>query len=141
MLKCCFLSSIESRFNFGKYENLTLADVLDIDMMYVVWCVYQCDVYFLISDNAINQIKKAFPEFNASDNFIKHCHVRKLIFEFWESEEEESSGDFDYYGNDSYESESFERYCGSYTQDEMRYSDDDIDTIFDGNPLAYWNID
>lgn len=30
---------------------------------------------------------------------------------------------------------------GSYAQDEMGYSDDDIDTIFDGDPSAYWNID
>lgn len=36
---------------------------------------------------------------------------------------------------------SYERYRGSYAQDEMGYSDDDIDTIFDGNPDAYWNID
>jgi hypothetical protein len=32
-------------------------------------------------------------------------------------------------------------YSGSYAQDEMGYSDDDIDTIFDGDPDAYWNID
>lgn len=36
---------------------------------------------------------------------------------------------------------SYERYGGSYAQDEMGYSDDDIDTIFDGDPSAYWNID
>lgn len=35
----------------------------------------------------------------------------------------------------------FGRYAGSYAQDEMGYSDDDIDTIFDGDPSAYWNID
>ena len=33
------------------------------------------------------------------------------------------------------------KYAGSYAQDEMGYSDDDIDTIFDGDPDAYWNID
>ena len=32
-------------------------------------------------------------------------------------------------------------YRGSYAQDEMEYRDDDIDTIFDGDPSAYWNID
>jgi hypothetical protein len=32
-------------------------------------------------------------------------------------------------------------HCGSYVQDEMGYSDDDIDTILDGNPDTYWNID
>lgn len=35
----------------------------------------------------------------------------------------------------------YERYGGSYAQDEMGYSDDEIDTIFDGDPDAYWNID
>ena len=35
----------------------------------------------------------------------------------------------------------YDRYNGSYAQDEMGYSDDDIDTIFDGDPDAYWNID
>ena len=39
------------------------------------------------------------------------------------------------------ENSSYEKYCGSYAQDEMGYSDDDIDTIFDGDPNAYWNID
>ena len=43
-------------------------------------------------------------------------------------------------GNDYYQ-ESYGRYAGSYAQDEMGYSDDDIDTIFDGDPDAYWNID
>lgn len=32
-------------------------------------------------------------------------------------------------------------YRGSYAQEEMGYTDDDIDTIFDGDPSAYWNID
>lgn len=40
-----------------------------------------------------------------------------------------------------YEEPTYERYNGSYAQDVMGYSDDDIDTIFDGNPDAYWNID
>lgn len=33
------------------------------------------------------------------------------------------------------------KYEGTYAQDEAGYSDDDIDTIFDGEPDAYWNID
>ncbi len=40
-----------------------------------------------------------------------------------------------------YEPHHYSEYAGSYAQDEMGYSDDDIDTIFDGDPLAYWNID
>ena len=40
-----------------------------------------------------------------------------------------------------YERPTYGRYAGSYAQDEMGCSDDDIDTIFDGDPSAYWNID
>ncbi|MBD5197508.1 MAG: hypothetical protein HDS89_08695 [Bacteroidales bacterium] len=32
-------------------------------------------------------------------------------------------------------------YSGSYAHDVMGYSNDEIDTIFDGDPNAYWNID
>ena len=48
-----------------------------------------------------------------------------------ESSYESNEDEYDGYG----------RYRGSYAQDEMGYSDDDIDTIFDGDPSAYWNID
>lgn len=49
-----------------------------------------------------------------------------------------------YVDDDSdYESQhqSYGKYAGSYAQDVAGYSDDDIDTIFDGDPSAYWNID
>ena len=42
-----------------------------------------------------------------------------------------------YYDYDEYEDE----YAGTYAHDIEGYSDDDIDTIFDGDPDAYWNID
>lgn len=29
----------------------------------------------------------------------------------------------------------------TYAKDIIDYTDDDIDTIFDGNPDVYWNID
>lgn len=35
----------------------------------------------------------------------------------------------------------YEKYRGSYAQDILGWSDDDIDTILDGDPDAYWNID
>ena len=41
------------------------------------------------------------------------------------------------YDYDEYEDE----YAGTYAHDVEGYSDDDIDTIFDGEPEAYWNID
>lgn len=42
-----------------------------------------------------------------------------------------------YYDYDEYEDE----YAGTDAHDVEGYSDDDIDTIFDGDPDAYWNID
>ena len=42
-----------------------------------------------------------------------------------------------YYDYDEYEDE----YTGTYAHDVEGYSDDDIDTIFDGATDAYWNID
>ena len=42
-----------------------------------------------------------------------------------------------YYDYDEYEDE----YAGTYAHDVEGYSDDDIATIFDGDPDAYWNID
>lgn len=56
----------------------------------------------------------------------------------YESEDYSSYDDNEYH-NDNYDE--FGRYRGSYAQDVMGYSDDDIDTIFDGDPDAYWNID
>lgn len=46
-----------------------------------------------------------------------------------------------YYEGQEHDSPTYNRYGGTYAQDEMEYSDDDIDTIFDGDPSAYWNID
>lgn len=51
---------------------------------------------------------------------------------------------FDRYDADEcdYDDEqTYDRYNGTYAQDEMGYSDDDIDTVLDGDPSAYWNID
>lgn len=39
------------------------------------------------------------------------------------------------------EKETYGRYNGTYAQDVAGYSDDEIDTIFEGDPSAYWNID
>jgi hypothetical protein len=42
--------------------------------------------------------------------------------------------------NDEY-SRHYGEYAGTYAQDVMGYSDEDIDAAFDGEPDAYWNID
>lgn len=39
------------------------------------------------------------------------------------------------------EMSTYERYQGSYAQEEGGYSDQEIDELFDGDPDMYWNID
>lgn len=63
--------------------------------------------------------------------FLKK-HKASSWFDLWDDKEEVQKR----------ESTRWERpYIGSYARDEMGYSADDIDTIFDGDPDAYWNID
>lgn len=135
---CSVFDSIEDLFNFGQYEGLSLADVLDINPSYIEWCVYQCDGrHFIISEEAIEQMKKAYPEFKITSNFEYVCEQRQAEFDIEIYDEiEDEAQDYISGGNDS-----FGRYAGTYAQDEMGYSDEDIDTIFDGDPSAYWNID
>ena len=49
----------------------------------------------------------------------------------------------DDYNYDAYEGESrtYDEFAGSYAQDVMGYSDEEIYYAFDGEPDAYWNID
>ena len=88
----------------------------------------------------IIQIKKAFPEIPITSDFEEFCKNRIVDYE---TDNEDSDEQYNsYHTKLGYRSEiSFDRYSGSYAQDEMEYSDDDIDTIFDGYPNAYWNID
>lgn len=44
---------------------------------------------------------------------------------------------YDYY--DDYDH--YDEYAGTYAQEVLGYSDEDIDDVFDGDPDAYWNID
>lgn len=125
-----FFDNIASVFRFGKHRGKSLWSVMSENESYVYWCVNNIPE-FTISKETLRQIRVIFPMFIITSNFSSH--IRELQ-------------EFDGYDEDdgwrNYEGEpTYERYRGSYAQDEMGYSDDDIDTIFDGDPLAYWNID
>ncbi|MCR4614058.1 MAG: WG repeat-containing protein [Bacteroidaceae bacterium] len=45
------------------------------------------------------------------------------------------------YCHPQWESQHYYNYSGSYAQEEQGYSDEEIDTLFDGNVDASWNID
>ena len=79
---------------------------------------------FIITENFRNHI--GMINYEESDEYDDEYDVLDVGEDNWRTDEERPT---------------YERYGGSYAQDVMGYSDDDIDTIFDGDPSAYWNID
>ena len=143
----CHFESIENQFNFGRYNGLSLADVLDINPSYLSWCVKHCTgVIFKLEDTAIDEIKIVYPNFFMDTLFesrrVWHLHrMNNEDCEYQNNFEYEEIFD-DEYDNMNYDdAPTYGRYSGSWAQDIEGYSDDDIDTIFDGVPSAYWNID
>ena len=125
-------------FDFGKFKGCDLGEVLMCSPSYVQWVMENVDGNTCaFSDDAIEQIQTIFPDFIISSELIDKIKERQS-----EDEEEWSEDLLELGHNSEYDNEdTYEKYNGSYAQDEMGYSDDDIDTIFDGDPSAYWNID
>ncbi len=121
---------ISSVFRFGKYRGKSLWSVISENESYVYWCVNNIPE-FTISTETLKQIRILFPMFIITNNFSYHIEKKQELDDY-----DEDDVWHEYAGKPTYE-----RYSGSYAQDEMGYSDDDIETIFDGDPLAYWNID
>lgn len=130
-----YFDTVFATFQFGKHKGKPLFCILQEDSAYVYWCINNIPE-FTISEEALEQIRGLLPSFIITENFKSHIGSHYI--------EENNCDDYEtdesYYDRD-YEPPTYERYNGSYAQDEMGYSDDDIDTIFDGDPLAYWNID
>ena len=77
------------------------------------------------------------------DNIKRINEHKFVVLENNEKKEIKIDSLISYHREEHYYSEThhYSNYSGSYAQDEMGYSDEDIDTIFDGDPDAYWNID
>lgn len=110
---------------------------------------------FVLTDEVMDEFKKIYPDFIISSAFLLK-QTLKLLEITDDEEENEYDDEWDgltpaerylkanereYIGWERSEPATYNRYNGTYAQDEMGYSDDDIDTIFDGDPSAYWNID
>ncbi len=133
-----YFQHIDDEFDFGKYKDLSLSDVMDINPEYIIWCMMNISnnqyCSFIITDEAMQELRSVYPEFLITLDF-EDMRKKQL---FNDSNDSERCDDYDFRDD---EQATFECYNGSYAQDEMGYSDDDIDTIFDGEPNAYWNID
>lgn len=98
----------------------------------MLWCI------FSYRKQRHHTNKNSISGFPLSEEFINKCQQR--IDDYYD-DYNEMCDKFNSAQEDNYYENSYGRYAGSYVQDEMGYSDDNIDTIFDGAPDAYWNID
>ncbi len=89
--------------------------------------------------------------YNTSQQYVKVISFDNVIHEFhfldntlkyngaYDDEGREFEQELEDY--QSLQEYTFYNYNGSYAQDVMGYSDQEIDDAFDGDPDAYWNID
>lgn len=137
-----YIEHLDDKFLFGKFSGCTFAEVVEYNPEYISWVLENVSGSMCVfCDSVIEELLLIFPHFEISSSFEAMRNLR--IAEFEDSEDESyEDQDFDDCGfYDDNEPPTYGRYAGSYAQDEMGYSDDDIDTIFDGDPDAYWNID
>lgn len=137
-----YIEHLDDKFRFGKFLGCTFAEVVEYNPDYIRWVVENVSGSICVfCDSVIEELRLFFPGFEISSSFEYMRNLR--VAEYVDLEDENyEGGDFDnkvFY--DDYETPTYGRYAESYAQDEMGYSDDDIDTIFDGDPDAYWNID
>ena len=139
-MRICNFASLEDKFNFGRYQGLSLADVLDINSSYLSWCIKHCtSMIFQLTDSAVEEIRAVYPKF-IMDSLFEDKRIRNLYRHHNEELNDNYVADWDD-SSDYEEPRTYDRYGGSWAQDVEGYSDDDIDTILDGDPSAFWNID
>lgn len=135
-----YIEHLDDKFDFGKFSGCTFAEVVEFNPEYISWVVEKVSgTMCVFCDSAIEELRLIFPRFEISSSFEAMRNRRITEFEDLEDEDYEEFDDHSFY--DDFETPTYGRYAGSYAQDEMGYSDDDINTIFDGDPDAYWNID
>lgn len=98
-----------------------------------------------LTPEVLADLKKANEYLEEECSLVDDKYLDKLDdFFHWPYDNETSDDndtDSDFYYYREHREDRYEKYNGSYAQDEMSYNDDDIDTIFDGDPDVYWNID
>ena len=138
-----YFEALGQMFDFGKFKGCDLGEVLMCSPSYVQWVMENVDGDICaFSDEAIEQIQTIFPDFIISSELTDKIKERQSEYEEKVCSSEEWAEEMLELEHKEYDDEdTYEKYNGSYAQDEMEYSDDDIDTVFDGDPSAYWNID
>lgn len=63
--------TLDSEFNFGKYEGKTVKEIIEIQPAYLDWCAINLD-HFYISDEIIEEIKVIKPDFTITEEGNKN---------------------------------------------------------------------
>lgn len=123
---------LNTLFTFGKFENSTLRDVVEIQPSYIDWCVINLK-HFYIDEDVIDSLKVINSSFLLSNESM---NILSEKYEDWHNSKYSST-------HNEYDDEShtYDNYNGSYAQDYEGWSDQDINDVFEGDPNAYWNID
>ncbi len=125
---------LDTVFTFGKYKGKSIGEVLEINSLYINWCITKLD-HFYIANDTIQVLSEESESFSISQEERTILDEKLKVFQEQCDEKAEQRSKYE-------ESKpSYGRYSGSYAQDEMGYSDDVIDSAFDGDPDMYWNID
>lgn len=97
------------------------------------------EVLPLIYDNIWNFYKKnRYSTQVEKDGYSSEIYFNNLNPTLPEDYRQCSSSEYDYYYEDD---RHYDEFAGTYAQDEMGYSDEDIYDAFEGDADAYWNID
>jgi hypothetical protein len=113
---------LDTEFTEGEFNGKTLKQVLDIQPSYLDWCAINMDQFYL-TDVVIEEIKTKIPDFEFSEK-------GKLMLAEKYSEWFETCGldDEAAYEDDE---EFFETFMGSYTQENRRGFEEEIEDSFD----------
>lgn len=134
----------------SQWEKYHFADLLFIalgqssEVRDSVWRInseisqFICDYKHVSNSDENNICSKPLNETEERGSWDESSSIYREIYD--DEDDDEYNEDYEDYSPDQDEP-TYDRYNGSYAQDEMGYSDDEIDTIFDGDPDAYWNID
>ena len=138
----------------SKWENFKFIDLLWVILrekteLEQIWCIYSevsSFINYLIKNYKVSLVDAESKPLQKDEEIgewtkdMSIFHDESFDDESFDDDYEDDEWDDDY--EDSFsERNTYNRYNGSWAQDVEGYSDDDIDTIFDGEPDAYWNID
>ena len=132
----CIYDSIEDHFSFGEY----------------ILCYEPLETIKKFVYSYIVSQEGKFGAFNGNGEEISPCIYSSIqlneygeLIAIKDGEEINLTPKLDSLVGNSYDYDcghpAYGKYAGSYAQDEAGWSDDDIDTVLDGDPDAYWNID